>query len=36
MHICVGKLTIIDSDIGLLYEWRQAIICQTEPMLEYC
>ena len=26
MHICVGKLTIIDSDNGLSTRWRQAII----------
>ena len=25
-HICVSKLTIIDSDIGLLPGWRQTII----------
>ena len=26
MHICVGKLTTIGSDNGLLPVWRQAII----------
>ena len=33
MHICVGNLTIIGSDNGLLPGRRQAL---AEPMLEYC
>ena len=38
MHICIGKLTIIDSDNGLLPRWPQAIIwinariLLTEPL----
>ena len=32
-HICVGKLTIIASDHGLLPGWRQAIIWTNAGML---
>ena len=33
MHICVGKLTIIDSDNGLSPERRQAIIWTNAGIL---
>ena len=32
-HICIGKLTIIGSDNGLLPEWRQAIIWTNDGIL---
>ena len=33
MHICVSNLTIIDSDNGLLPDWRQTIICTNAGIL---
>ena len=33
MHICIGNLTIIASDNGLLPGWRQAIIWTNPGML---
>ena len=32
-HICIGNLTIIGSDNGLLPDWRQAIIWTNVGML---
>ena len=33
MHICVGNLTIIGSDIGLSPGWRQAIVWTNDGFI---